>query len=338
MHKESFAWVSLCLLSFCTLGYADFKYTVSSQVTGGPLARRLPQAMETTIYVRGAYLRIDLADGSYVIADLKERRETWVNPSARTYSVLNYDKLLAPRPPGGQRVPAPGQASPRKGPALSGFSTGKTQVFMGQTAQGVMRALTENANEYFEAESWSAPSVSGYQEVEEFYSKLTAMFPFKNRGLDSGAGSDPAAQKAVFDLSFAGEAAALGAPVWSPAMMRVIFDITWPGTAAKGLPMLQTLRMVSMMTKDQQSRLGSSGQPPQPAESGTSPASSTAGGSANDGPSEKQPLTTAEFTFRVTSYSAEPLEDSLFRVPAGYVLIELNKNDMWPGGHNALAG
>lgn len=331
MCKEAFAWVPVCLLSFCALGNADFKYTVSSEVMGEPLAKRIPQATETTIYVRGGYLRIDLSDGSYVIADLKERRETWVNPRARTYSVLNYDEMFAPHPPGSRGVPTPGQASGRKGPALSVFSTGKTQVLMGQTAQGVVGTLTENADEYYEAESWPAPSVPGYQEVEEFFSKLTAMFPFEKRGLDSGAGSDPAAQKAEIDLWGAMQAAALGAPVWSPAMMRVIVDITGPGTAAKGLPMLQTLRMFRMMTKDRQIQLRPTGQQPQSAANGTSPASSAAGGSVNNGASERQPVTVAEFTFRLTSYSAEPLEGSLFRIPPDYVQTGLSKRDMWPG-------
>lgn len=320
MRRETFALVAGFLFSICALGNADFKYTVSAQVTGGPLAGKFPQATETTTYVRDAYLRIDLPDGSHVIGDLKESREIWVNPNTRTYSVLNYDKLFGPPPPGGQRAPQPTQNPGPKVPTMSAVSTGKTKVLMGQASQEVAGRLTYDPDEYVEIESWTAPSVPGFKEVEEFHSRLAAAFPR----------SDPAALKAELDLWPALEAAAAGDPAWGPAAMRVVSEISGPGSGAKGFPMLQTLRLIRMMTREQQARLRPGEQQPQPAEKSTASPPGAAAASTNNAPSGKEAVPAAEFTFRVTSYSAQPLEESLFRVLAGYVLSEMGKKDRWP--------
>jgi hypothetical protein len=328
MHRNTFAWTVAFLFSVAVLGKADFKYTVSSRVTAGPLARSIPQATEATIYVRGDYLRIDLPDGSYIIGDLNGRRETWVNAKARAYSVLDYDKFLTSPAPGGHTTPPASQSSAANAPSLSVSLTGKTQILMGQMNQEVVGKLTENPNAYCEVESWMAPSVKGFEEVSGFYSRLATALT--KQSPDAGDASEPAALKADAGLWLATQAAAMRSPAWSPAMMSVISKITGSANTAKGLPMLETLRIITMMSKEQQARLRLGGQQSSPAAKSTPPTPGVASGPTSNGPSEKEAVTAAEFTFSVVSYSAQPLEESLFQVPTGYALTEVSRNDMWP--------
>jgi len=261
-----------------------------------------------------------------VIGDLKERRESWVNPGARTYSVLDYDKVFGPPPTSGQRAAPKQQNSGIKVPPVSAASTGKTQILMGQASQQVVGKLTENADEYYEVESWLAPSVVGFNEIKDFYSKLSGTYASKLPGTyavkdssSEAAASAAAALKTTSELWLAMEMVAAKAPVAGPSMTRVISDICGRDSAAKGLPVLQALRMVRMMTAEQQAT-PTPGGPPAAAKSAP-PGNRT---------STRSAVTEAEFTLRVTSYSAEHLEESLFQVPSGYVATESSKKDTWP--------
>lgn len=332
MRRKTFVWAAGLFFSISIAGRADFKYTVSFQISGplssklaatGPSADAAAQAAETTTYVKGGYLRIDLPDRSYVIGDLKAHREIWVNPAARSYSVLDYGKMFGPPPPSGQPAAPQHQNLAIKAPTVTAESTGKMQSLLGQNSQQVVGRFTENADEFYDAESWSAPSVAGFGEVEDFYSRLAGAFAANNSSSGAAAGSGDGAAKANGDLWLAMELVAAKSPAAGPAMARVISDVCDREGAAKGLPMLQTLTMVRMLTAEQQARLTPGG--PQPAPRFAPPAASP--GNATP---VKSAVTEAQFTFRVTSYSADRLDDSLFQVPSGYAVTELSKKDTWP--------
>ena len=75
--------VATLLCIFCGLAHADFKYKQSGQFTNGVAqvkAALSTQTAQVTVYVQGAFLRIDLPDGTYGIIDLEGRREIQVDP------------------------------------------------------------------------------------------------------------------------------------------------------------------------------------------------------------------------------------------------------------------
>jgi hypothetical protein len=82
--------VMLVATFLCTLGaqaHADFRYKQSGQLSNGPANAKAAfgtQGAEVTIYVQGAFLRIDLPDGRYGIIDLDGRRDIQVDPKSRT--------------------------------------------------------------------------------------------------------------------------------------------------------------------------------------------------------------------------------------------------------------
>src|ERR1700761_4542981 len=87
---------------------ADFKYTDTSQITGGALmgmanfaakfskdSRAAMQPITTTHYIKGNKLRTDGSDGSIQIIDLGGRRVISIDNEKKTYSVATFDDIKA---------------------------------------------------------------------------------------------------------------------------------------------------------------------------------------------------------------------------------------------------
>ena len=90
---------------------ADFKYTDTSQITGGALmgmasfaakfskdSRAAMQPITTTHYIKGNKMRTDGSDGSVQIIDLDGRRIISVDNEKKTYSVATFDQIKAEGP------------------------------------------------------------------------------------------------------------------------------------------------------------------------------------------------------------------------------------------------
>jgi len=87
---------------------ADFKYTDTSQITGGALmgmanfaakfskdSRAAMQPITTTHYIKGNRMRTDGSDGSIQIIDLDGRRIISIDNQKRTYSVATFEEIKA---------------------------------------------------------------------------------------------------------------------------------------------------------------------------------------------------------------------------------------------------
>jgi hypothetical protein len=98
--------LSLPLVSVPAL--ADFKYTDTSQITGGALmgmanfaakfskdSRAAMQPITTTHYLKGNRLRTDGSDGSIQIIDLDGRRIISIDNQKKTYSVATFEEIKA---------------------------------------------------------------------------------------------------------------------------------------------------------------------------------------------------------------------------------------------------
>ena len=87
---------------------ADFKYTDTSQITGGALmgmanfaakfskdSRAAMQPITTTHYIKGNRLRTDGSDGSIQIIDLDGKRIISIDNQKKTYSVATFEEIKA---------------------------------------------------------------------------------------------------------------------------------------------------------------------------------------------------------------------------------------------------
>ncbi len=98
----------LLLMPLCVPARADFKYTDTSQITGGALmgmasfaakfskdSRQAFQPVTTTHSVKGNHLRTDNSDGSVQIIDLDGRRVIAIDNLKKTYSVATFEEIKA---------------------------------------------------------------------------------------------------------------------------------------------------------------------------------------------------------------------------------------------------
>jgi len=106
VRKSLSILVALPLVS--TSALADFKYTDTSQITGGALmgmasfaakfskdSRAAMQPITTTHYIKGNKLRTDGSDGSIQIIDLDGRRVISIDNANKTYSVATFEQIKA---------------------------------------------------------------------------------------------------------------------------------------------------------------------------------------------------------------------------------------------------
>jgi hypothetical protein len=343
MGRKLLALVVPCLLSLCAQGRADFKYAQSSQVTGGMMAgmmkfmghfnQKASQPMTATTYVKGPYLRTDNADGSFRIIDLNAKRMVEVNPTKKVYSVTSFEQLRQMAQRMGQAF---GQGSHNQSqqnntqltltPKIEVKPTGHTQTLLGLETQEVetkvsMEVQATNAENGTQTgsfdthlDSWIAPSVGGYHEVSDFYKRMATEIGWT----PSTFGMDPR----------------LG-----NALVQVYKNSNIP----QGLPMLQVMSLVAVG----QTPSGSA-QPQQASSQSETPTTSNAaamkalGGifghfghkntqqdqdqqqtDQSSTAQNNQPASNAltEITLRVVSYSNDPIDASLFEIPAGYTEI-----------------
>jgi len=139
---------------------ADFKYTETSQITGGSLmnmmkavsmfSKQASQATKPTTSshaVKGNRLRTDNADGRISIIDLDSRRFIEIDPQKKTYSEMTFDEMKAAM----DRALAQAQNQPQQPPAkpdpkqddVKASMNAKVNVTPGTTSRQIL-GLTAN--------------------------------------------------------------------------------------------------------------------------------------------------------------------------------------------------
>ena len=360
--------------------FADFKYTDTSQITGGALmgmasfaakfskdSRAAMQPITTTHYIKGNKLRTDGSDGSIQIIDLDGRRVVSINNANKTYSVATFDEIKAAM----DKARADAEAKAKENPSnnkdqqeaaqmqvtpkitvlpgsgsrvIQGQQTNETKMKMDmemqpqdkngqptQTQPGQPNSITFTMT----MDTFVAPSVSGYQEIGEFYKKMAKeinWMPPSNIHVD-------------------------------PRMSQGMSELAKNSDALKGLPMLSYVTMgIPPQAGSNGNTSSTASNPPandssKSADSGsstpTSPsdamvkglgslfnkrkknqqddsanANSKAGTPAPPPNPNPDPNALMEMTTQVSSYSDAPLDASLFDIPAGYTQVQSDANSM----------
>jgi hypothetical protein len=369
--------ILLLLPLVSTSALADFKYTDTSQITGGALmgmasfaakfskdSRAAMQPITTTHYLKGNKMRTDGSDGSIQIIDLDGRRIISIDNEKKTYSVATFEQIKAAMEKARADAEAKAKENPGKADAQNAQNaqlqvTPKITVLPGSGSRLILgQATTEtrvkmdmemqaqNANGQapppkpgepnsvtftMTMDTFVAPSVSGYQEIGEFYVKMAKevnWVPPSNIHVD-------------------------------PRMTQGMSELQKNSAALKGLPMLSYISM---------------GIPPQAGSNGTQASSNTSSNSSSDnsrsadsgssvptsgsdavvkglgslfGKKKKQqddnakagtpapppnpnpdPNALMEMTTQVSSFSDSPLDGSLFDIPAGFTQVQADPNQM----------
>src|SRR3984885_10093214 len=124
---EPMKFIQVSLASFLLVAAtvparADFKYTETSQMTGGSMLSMMKfaskfargetkkqekdmlQPTSTTHYVKGDRLRTDNEDGTSQIIDVAGRRVIFVDNNNKTYAVATFDQIKAAMEQAAQQV------------------------------------------------------------------------------------------------------------------------------------------------------------------------------------------------------------------------------------------
>ncbi|HEY4741819.1 MAG TPA: hypothetical protein VIH76_14580 [Candidatus Acidoferrales bacterium] len=119
------------LLSSAAPAHADFKYTETSQMTGGSLLtmvkfvskfshgdskkqeKDMLQPTTRTHYVKGDRLRTDNEDGTSQIIDVGARRVIFIDNNNKTYAVATFDQIKAAMEQAAQQMQQQAQQNPQ---------------------------------------------------------------------------------------------------------------------------------------------------------------------------------------------------------------------------------
>lgn len=365
MSRKTIFLVIGVLLYACATGRADFKYTQTSQVTGGALAsmmkglgvfsksaRQATKPTETTTYIKGNYLRQDNEDGSYQIIDLDGRRFIEVYPDHKSYSVITFDQMRQAMEQMEQQLKqkqaeaknsANGGQNPQVTvtPKIQISATGKTQSILGQETQEMLMKLdlemqstdaqhgTQSGTMSLETDEWLAPSVIGYHEVSDFYKKMAVEVNWAPHTF----GMDPRMTKSLVEMNKSGKI-----PVGLP-MMTTVSMLMPPGQGN------QSNQANQQQQQQENQQNGSSGIGDAMNPSGA--AVKALGGMFARHRKKKQeedqeaggpqaapppPNSLMTITSHVTSFSTDSLDSALFQIPSGFTQVQANLNRVAEGG------
>jgi hypothetical protein len=365
----------LVLPMVATPALADFKYTDTSQITGGALmgmasfaakfskdSRAAMQPITTTHYIKGNKMRTDGSDGSIQIIDLDGRRVISVDNQNKTYSVATFDQIKAAM----EKARADAEAKAKENPGnkrdaqeaqqlqvtpkitvlpsggtrvIQGQQTNETRIKMdmemqaqnanGQPAQAAQPGQPNSITFTMTMDTFVAPSVSGYQEIGEFYRKMAKEV---NWVPPSNIHVDPRMSQGMSELAKNSDALK-GLPMLSYTTMAIPpqaggnsnsqsasnnssnnnSDSTDSGSSTPTSPsdaMVKGLGSLFGKKKKQQDYNAKAGTPAPP---------------PNPNP---DPNALMEMTTQVSSYSDSPLDASLFDIPAGYTQVQGDPNKM----------
>ena len=342
---------------------ADFKYTDTSQITGGSVksmmkfagvfskqASQETKPMSTTRYVKGNWMRSDDDDGSIQIIDLDQKLIIQIDPKSRSYSQATFDEIRDALKKAAEEQKQKMQKDPKtrntqvnmnakigatpgaSGRIVNGQSTNemKFQIEMEVTAQQQPDGQPQQPSGPVSStmatniDSWIAPSVSGYEEVGNFYKKMAK------------------------ELNWVPPAGITVNPQVSQGMQ----ELQKNQSMYKGLPMLQYVSMA--MAGTQGTDAAQQNQESHPSTTSNDPPTSASqavakglGGlfgkkkkkdderasdrnatsaSSIPPPPPSVPGALIEMTIEVTSFSDSSLDATLFAIPAGYTKVASDPN------------
>lgn len=325
----------MAVLASSTL-LADFSYEETSTITGGMVARMMKVAgvfskkarepIHSSIAVKGNKMMHRTADSASII-DLDAQTITTIDFQKRTYSTMTFEQMKQMLDQLSQKMKQQnnnGQNTQMQFKVTAKATGGTRQISGYDTKEMVVKMEMEATDQQsgqtgamvITTDMWLAPNVPGYGEVRDFYKRMSEKINWTP-----------------------GQNAFMMNPQVSQGMAEVYKE------AAKldGVPVLQT---ITMGGAGQNNASAGDSQPPPPQQSGQEqeaekPSMSEAVGGALAGhfgfghrkhkkeqaEDQQQPAqnssssdagTLLEMNVESANFSSNPVDDSLFAVPAGF--------------------
>ena len=343
--------------------HADFSYEQTTKITGGAMvsamkfagafskdARKAMDPVKSTTSIKGNRMLHRTADSASII-DLDKETITQINYAKKTYSVATFAQIKQAMDDMSQKVreqkPKGENASPGEQVDMhfdvKVNDTGQTKLINGNDAHQMIMTITMQGADAksgtkggidVTTDMWIAPQVAGYQEVRDFYRRMSEK-------LEWTPGANPIMMS-------------------RPDMARAMAQLYKEGSKLNGMPVYETIKMGGKMegppgasasqSQSQASpnssghdsapapasvsgalgaalggRLGLGGfghkkkQAPADSDTSASPASSNTGSTPRSNSASGSLM---EMTTEVMSYSSAPADPSGFEIPSGFMQVQ----------------
>jgi len=191
MFKKAFLAAGLCCVA-STAAFADFSYEQTSKITGGAMAGMMKMAgafskaarepMASTVLVKGDRMAHIGANRISVI-DLKAETITDIDVQKKTYAVITFAQMAEAMQRMSEKVAAKTQDEKADMNFKASIKeTGEKKMVSGFNAKEVILTIEMEATDQksgqkgamtMVSDMWLAPSVAGYDEVRNFYKRMS---------------------------------------------------------------------------------------------------------------------------------------------------------------------
>ena len=351
----------LVLLVCCGSGWADFKCTQSSKITGGAMAgmmkvagvfskqaRQSREPIVSTEYVKGHKMRRDEGDGQSTIIDLDGRQIINIDNQKHTYSVMTFDQMrqlleqakATMQEQMAKEQKGQSQANLKITPKISVTDGPGTRTILGLPTheakidlEMLMEASDPNqpaqsgqVQTWVKSDQYLTRSLPGSEEVREFGQALAKELDWMPGEV---LGGNPQVSMSMRELQKS-SASVQGFPL----LQYISMGLGVPGQPATTNP---TASSGQQQPQEQSSSVADLGNPGAAAVKSVGKMlggfhrkkkdqdqSSGEGASQSAPPPPSQPGSLMEMTVEVTSFSPDSLDGSLFSPPAGYNQVPPN--------------
>jgi hypothetical protein len=324
---------------------ADFTYRETTTITGGAMlsmmkvvgvfSKQAREPVQSTVSVKGDRM-VHRSQQRATVIDLAAQTVTTIDLQKKTYTVMTFEEYRQMMEQMSQKMQKSQDQGAKMEFKVSAKDTGNTKEIAGyRTKELVLRMEMQTTDQksgqqgsmVISSDIWLAPSVSGYQEVRAFYTRMGEKLAFNPGG---------------------------GMFTSSPEASKNMGELYKEIGKLDGIPVLQTISMGGVGqpgSGDASAQPGSGGQQPQQQQQQQQqPAARPSLGGALGGalggrfglgkkkqqddqsstaqPSQQQqqasgnPGSLMEATTEMSGFSSDPVEDSTFAVPAGFKKVE----------------
>jgi hypothetical protein len=358
MRVVRFAVAGILVCCAAPYVYADFSYEQTTKITGGAMvgmmkfagafskdARKAMDPVKSTTSIKGNRMAHRTADSGSII-DLDKETITQINYTKKTYSVATFAQIKQAMDDMAQKAREQKTAgTEQKGNSgeqvdmhfdVKVNDTGQSKLINGNNAHEMIMTMTMQGADAksgakggldMTTDMWIAPQVSGYQEVRDFYRRMSEKLEW-TPGANPIMMSRPDMARAMAQLYKEG-AKLDGMPVYETIKMGGKMEGTADASGSQPQSQSQTqasrdsapppTSVTGALGAALGGRLGGFGrhkkQAPADSDTNTPPPSSDTGSSAASG-------SLIEMTTEVLSYSSGPADSSAFEVPSDFSQVQ----------------
>jgi hypothetical protein len=269
---------------------ADFSYTMTMKAAGGMAAAMPANNRVTKTYLKGQKMKMD-SGATAMILDFDGQTITNIDQNQKTYTVTKFSDMAGAVSKAGLDVNVDVKETGQR-KTINGFNASEVILSMEMDSpQGRQVGMKMR----MEMDIWISPDVPGGQELRAFYQKNAGKFPWTAMAGDGGRGNQ--------------------------SMRNAFAEVQRKMADMKGVPILQVMKMGASGNQGQMAQMQKGMEqaraqleemkrqgklPPQLEEQLKRMTAASSGGSM------------FETTMESGDFSASPIPDSVFAIPAGY--------------------